>query len=98
MVALYHFHNFAAGWIGVQVFFVLSGFLITAILLDAKERHPGNYFRRFYWRRTLRIFPLYFACLLIAGATYVAWRVPAAFGDLWPYLFSYTSNFSRMGV
>ena len=58
MVALYHFHNFAAGWIGVQVFFVLSGYLITSILLDAKERHRDVFFRRFYWRRTLRIFPL----------------------------------------
>jgi len=83
---------FGCGWMGVDLFFVLSGFLISGILLDSKD--APHYFRNFYARRTLRVFPLYYAVLLVTFGACVflvspqdlgAERIVHNQGWLWTY-------------
>jgi len=77
------------GWAGVNLFFVLSGFLITAILLEAREK--PHYFRNFYARRALRIWPVYLLVLAICYAN-APWFIGPSVWDAvrtapwWAYL------------
>ena len=65
LVALYHCNLLAIGWVGVQLFFVLSGFLITRSLLELRDETLGQGLKTFYLRRVQRIFPLYFLFLAL---------------------------------
>ena len=90
MVMLLHYSPFLPhflrpllnqGGSGVDLFFFLSGFLITGILYDAKGQ--SHYFRNFYARRTLRIFPLYYGFLSVLLISLVVLRF--GFPHIWAH-------------
>lgn len=86
------------GFLGVDMFFVLSGFLIVTLLLREKERHARISLRDFYMRRTLRIFPLYYGVLLLYAVVFGLLRTEGKNAeslshDL-PYLLTYTANWA----
>ena len=82
------------GFLGVDLFFVLSGFLIVTLLLRERERSGTIALRDFYVRRSLRIFPLYYGVLLAFTLLYWARVDPRAetFRADLPYLALYLSN------
>ena len=95
MMVAFHYGYLDFAWVSVQLFFVLSGFLITRILLEAREQPLASYLGRFWRRRALRILPLYFGYLLLLSAVFVATGAPAAYRENAVYLFTYTYNLSR---
>jgi len=88
-----------AGWTGVELFFVLSGYLITGVLLRSANR--PHYYRNFLVRRSLRIFPLYYLFLLCAGA-YVwpggRWKLMWDWGMGYFWLYLGSIRFAALNV
>jgi peptidoglycan/LPS O-acetylase OafA/YrhL len=95
--SLLHFTFRSFGWAGVDLFFVLSGFLITGGLLDTRagsaSPHPPRYFRNFYARRTLRIFPVYYGYLVLFLLLAPRHVVDGVRGDL-VFFWLYLQNFA----
>ena len=79
-------------WVWIQMFFVQSGFLITAILLESRQQSFSGYLGQFYWRRALRILPIYMAYVLAAALTFAIWREPDGFERRLPYLLTFSYN------
>jgi peptidoglycan/LPS O-acetylase OafA/YrhL len=90
-VFAFHYLGLPWGWGGVNLFFVLSGFLITGILFDTQDDRYRA--RNFYLRRGLRIFPLYYGTILLIVAIYPIFRWKWSWGWLiWP---AYVGNLAR---
>jgi peptidoglycan/LPS O-acetylase OafA/YrhL len=81
-VMLYHSGLIQGGFLGVDVFFTLSGFLITTLLLEEYARAGTIAIGRFYARRALRLLPALVAFLLVWGLVFLATRPPR----LWPVI------------
>ncbi|MFM7063480.1 MAG: acyltransferase family protein [Actinomycetes bacterium] len=89
IVMLFHFAVlaeplFVGGLVGVDIFFVLSGFLITNLLLDEQRRDRGIDFRGFYHRRILRLFPAMYAVLALYAvvAIFVGRKYPVVWAEV----------------
>jgi peptidoglycan/LPS O-acetylase OafA/YrhL len=95
LVMTFHARLTNFGWIGVQLFFVLSGFLITGILWKEKSNPAplGFKFKKFWVRRSLRIFPLYYGYVGIIAILWLIARFPVYFPLFFPYIATYTANF-----
>jgi peptidoglycan/LPS O-acetylase OafA/YrhL len=80
--------------LGVRIFFVISGFLITTLLIEEERCTGGVSLARFYFRRTLRIFPSFYVLLLVVVLLEGAGRISLSPGDFW-HAATYTMNYHR---
>jgi peptidoglycan/LPS O-acetylase OafA/YrhL len=88
------------GFLGVDLFFVLSGFLIVTLLLRERDRTGTISLKKFYARRTLRIFPIYYLVLSLVLCFYVIAKPLSSqaieYYHQLPFLLTYTSNWVRI--
>ena len=93
---IFGWHFFSRGNQGVTLFFVISGFLITTLILRERDRTGGISLKDFYFRRTLRIFPLYYAVLALYVVVVFVMERNLEPGKMFfhnlPYYLTYTSN------
>ncbi len=85
---------FSLGPLGVRTFFVISGFLITSLLMEEERRTGTVSLSRFYFRRTLRLFPLYYLYISIIVLMEAIGALSLRPGDVW-HAMTYTTNYHR---
>lgn len=94
----------AGGGIGVQFFFVLSGFLITYLLLEEKEKFNKPDLKKYFIRRILRIWPLYYVILIVAGTlSFLVARLgvefnPQGYAPSWLHSIFFLENYKMMAT
>lgn len=86
------------GFTGVDFFFVLSGFLITTLLLREEERDGRFSLRGFYRRRILRIIPLYFLVITLCAIWWIGVRGQAEWWPYLPFYYAFLSNFMEVDI
>ncbi len=108
MVLAFHFRLLGGGWLGVDIFFVLSGFLITSLLLEEWQQRGTICLKRFYLRRALRLMPAFFTLLILCGIYALVFQsaeeaantrremaVAACYISNWPWL--HNTNMPMLG-
>jgi peptidoglycan/LPS O-acetylase OafA/YrhL len=81
------------GFLGVDFFFVLSGFLITTLLLREEDKAGQFSLKGFYWRRILRIIPVYFLVVSAISIYYIGIKGMDEYRELVPFYYLFLSNF-----
>jgi len=81
------------GFLGVDFFFVLSGFLITTLLLRERANDGSISLVGFYWRRALRILPIYFFVVTAIGGFFIFIKGRYEYLEIWPYYYVFLSNY-----
>lgn len=81
------------GFLGVDFFFVLSGFLITTLLLRETRKYGDFSLKNFYIRRIIRIIPVYYFVVTCVGIYYIFVKGQTEYLELWPHYYLFLSNF-----
>ncbi|MHB0938039.1 MAG: acyltransferase family protein [Armatimonadota bacterium] len=98
LVLTYHGYMTEFGWIGVELFFVLSGYLITSSLVQSLSKPLPQYLKGFYFRRMLRIFPIYYLYIFVVFVCALLFPTVGIFHppspSFWWWTLAYLTNYA----